>query len=65
MAIRVLGVGAAAPRFRLSASEIGTAWGRAGGRGQAAVCPPDEDMLTLAWEAATRALHAAAKSPFL
>jgi hydroxymethylglutaryl-CoA synthase len=56
--VRVLGVGAAAPTLRLSAADVGAAWGR-GGRGEAAVCAPDEDTLTLAWEAATRALRAA------
>src|SRR5690349_22996780 len=59
MATRCLGVGAAAPALRCAAADIGAAWGRRGGRGQAAVCAPDEDSLTLAWDAATRALHAA------
>src|SRR3954471_327472 len=58
MTVRVLGVGAAAPELRLLAADIGAAWGR-GGRGQVAVCAPDEDTLTLAWEAATSALAAA------
>src|SRR5262245_21489265 len=58
MSVRVLGVGAAAPELRLRAADIGAAWGR-GGRGEVAVCGPDEDTLTLAWLAATRALHAA------
>jgi hydroxymethylglutaryl-CoA synthase len=58
MAVRVLGVGAAAPELRLRAADVGAAWGR-GGRGEVAVCAPDEDTLTLAWLAATRALHAA------
>jgi hydroxymethylglutaryl-CoA synthase len=56
-AIRVLGVGAAAPGLRLAAADVGAAWGRSG-RGQTGVCAPDEDMLTLAWEAGTRALAA-------
>jgi hydroxymethylglutaryl-CoA synthase len=59
MTIRVLGVGAAAPAHRLAAADIAAAWGRGSGRGQLAVCPPDEDTLTLAWEAGTRALTAA------
>lgn len=54
-----MAVGAAAPSLRLTAAEVATAWGRSGGRGQAAVCAPDEDTLTLAWDAATRALDAA------
>jgi hydroxymethylglutaryl-CoA synthase len=58
MTVRILGVGAAAPELRLRASDVGAAWGR-GGRGEVAVCAPDEDTLTLAWLAATRALGAA------
>ena len=58
MIVRVLGVGAAAPELRLRAADVGAAWGR-GGRGEAAVCAPDEDTLTLAWLAADRALAAA------
>src|SRR5262245_35644070 len=56
-AVQVLAVGAAAPAWRLPAADVGAAWGR-GGRGQAAVCAPDEDTLTLAAEAAGRALAA-------
>jgi hydroxymethylglutaryl-CoA synthase len=63
MATRLLGVGAAAPAFRLPASEVAAAWGRGGGRGQAGVCAPDEDPLTLGWDAATRALDAAGVDP--
>jgi hydroxymethylglutaryl-CoA synthase len=62
MVVRVLGVGAAAPELRLRAADVGAAWGR-GGRGEVAVCAPDEDTLTLAWLAATRALHAAGIDP--
>jgi hydroxymethylglutaryl-CoA synthase len=62
LTVRVLGVGAAAPALRLAAADVGAAWGR-GGRGQAAVCAPDEDTLTLAWEAATHALAAARIEP--
>ncbi len=58
MTVRVLGVGAAAPELRLHAADVGAAWGR-GGRGEVAVCAPDEDTLTLAWQAADRALTAA------
>lgn len=58
MTVRVLGVGAATPSLRLAAAEVGAAWGRKG-RGQVAVCAPDEDTLTLAWQAAMRALDAA------
>jgi hydroxymethylglutaryl-CoA synthase len=59
VATRVLGAGAAAPTYRVAASDAAAAWGRRGGRGQAAVCAPDEDTLTLAWDAATAALAAA------
>lgn len=59
MPIRCLGVGAAAPRTRLASADVAAAWGRNPARGQVAVCPPDEDTLTLAWEAATAALAAA------
>jgi hydroxymethylglutaryl-CoA synthase len=62
MTVRLLGVGVAAPVLRVDAAAVGAAWGR-GGRGQAAVCAPDEDTLTLAWEAATRALAAAGIEP--
>jgi len=58
LTVRVLGVGAAAPEMRLSAADVGAAWGRRG-RGEVAVCAPDEDTLTLAWQAADRALAAA------
>ena len=56
--VQLLAVGAATPSWRLPATEVSAAWGRAGGRGQAAVCAPDEDTLTLAAEAAGRALAA-------
>jgi len=56
--VQLLAVGAAAPSWRLAAADVGAAWARGGGRGQAAVCAPDEDTLTLAAEAARRALLA-------
>ncbi len=61
--VRILAVGAAAPSLRLTAKEAGSAWGRGGGRGQAAVCAPDEDTLTLAVEAGLHALAAAGIAP--
>ena len=61
--VRILGVGAAGPTLRLTAAEINAAWGRKGGRGQAAVCGPDEDPLTLAWDAASAAISAAGLDP--
>jgi hydroxymethylglutaryl-CoA synthase len=57
MTVHIRAVGAAAPGLRLDASEIAAAWGRRG-KGQVAACAPDEDTLTLGWEAATRALAA-------
>lgn len=56
--VRILAVGAAVPELRLPAAEVARAWGRGGGRGDVAVCGPDEDVLTLAAEAASRALLA-------
>lgn len=56
--VKIISVGAAAPAWRLPASEVAAAWGRRGGRGQVAACPPDEDVLTLAADAAHRALEA-------
>jgi hydroxymethylglutaryl-CoA synthase len=63
MTVRLLGVGAAAPALRLRAADVAAAWGRTGGRGQVAVCAPDEDTLTLAWDAGTAALAAAGVEP--
>ncbi len=56
--VQLLAVGASAPSWRLPATEVASAWGRAGGRGAAAICAPDEDVLTLAADAAERALAA-------
>lgn len=56
--MQLLAVGAAAPSWRLAAAEVGAAWDRRAGKGQAGVCAPDEDTLTLAAEAAQRALLA-------
>src|SRR5207253_306502 len=60
---RIVAVGAAAPALRLPAAAVAAAWGRGGGRGQVALCAPDEDTLTLAWEAGSRALDAAGIDP--
>ncbi len=60
--MRILSVGAAAPTLRLAAGAVGAAWGR-GGKGQSGVCTPDEDTLTLAVDAARRALAAAGIEP--
>ncbi|HZU78549.1 MAG TPA: OB-fold domain-containing protein [Acidimicrobiales bacterium] len=58
-AVGIVGVGAAAPTLRLAMAEVGKAWAAGGGKGTVAVCESDEDTLTLAWEATTRALAAA------
>ena len=59
MTVSIIAVGVAAPSLRLPAAAVNEAWGRGGGRGHAAVCGPDEDVLTLSWAAAQRALDAA------
>lgn len=53
-------VGAYAPRFRIDAAEFADAWGRfeASGVETKAVPDADEDTITMAWEAARRALDA-------
>ncbi len=56
---RIVSVGASAAGLRLDAADVGASWGRGGGRGRTAVCAPDDDVLTLAAEAAGRALTAA------
>jgi hydroxymethylglutaryl-CoA synthase len=61
--VAVLGVGASAPSLRLSAADVGAAWGTGGGRGAVAACDADEDTLTLGWRAATDALEAAGVTP--
>jgi hydroxymethylglutaryl-CoA synthase len=57
----IAAVGAYAPRFRISAEEFTEAWGQfhAAGVNEKAVPNADEDTLTMAYEAATRALDAA------
>ncbi len=57
--VGVVGVGVAAPALRLAPGEVAKVWGTGGGRGSLAVCGADEDTLTLAWEAAERAMGAA------
>lgn len=54
----LVAAGAAAPAWRVSADEIRKPWGGSG-RGRVAVCAPDEDCLTLAWDAGVAALTAA------
>ncbi|MGA9399536.1 MAG: ACP synthase, partial [Haladaptatus sp.] len=58
---KVAAVGAYAPRFRISADEFREAWGQfhAAGVNEKSVPNADEDTLTMAYEAARRALDAA------
>ncbi len=56
--INILAVGASGPDWRLDRAEINAGWGNSGGKGQVAVCAPDEDALTLGVQAALRALDA-------
>ena len=51
------------PSLRLAAGDVGSAWGRAGGKGQSGICAPDEDALTLAVDAGLGALAAAGIAP--
>ena len=57
----IAGVGAYAPRTRLPGDAIAAAWGqfKAGGIEETAVPGPDEDVLTMGYEAARNALDAA------
>jgi hydroxymethylglutaryl-CoA synthase len=61
--VALLGVGAAVASLRLAAADVAGAWGSGGGRGAVAVCDADEDTLTLAGQAAVRALEAAGVAP--
>lgn len=58
----IIACGAAAPAWRVPCAEIRQAWG-AGGKGRIAACAPDEDSLTLAWDAASAALARAGVAP--
>ncbi|MDF9747116.1 zinc ribbon domain-containing protein [Natrinema salsiterrestre] len=61
----ITGVGAYAPRFRISAEAFEDAWGQfhAAGVTEKAVPSADEDTLTMGYEAATRALEASEIEP--
>ena len=59
----MLGAGAGAPSLRLSPADVAAAWGLSAGKGRLAVCADDEDALTLAWQAASRAIEAAGLEP--
>lgn len=63
--VRLKSVGAYSPRLRISAAEFREAWGRfeAAGVETKAVPEADEDSLTMAVEAARRAIDAADVSP--
>ncbi len=61
----ITGVGAYAPRFRISSEAFEEAWGQfhAAGVSEKAVPSADEDALTMAYEAAARALEATDTAP--
>jgi len=61
----IAAVGAYAPRYRLAADDVREAWGQFHGAGISTTAVPagDEDTLTMAYEAATRALSAADADP--
>ncbi|WP_255191436.1 zinc ribbon domain-containing protein [Natronobeatus ordinarius] len=61
----IASVGAYAPRYRLTADAVTDAWGQFHGAGvsETAVPAGDEDTLTMAYEAATRALSAGDVDP--
>jgi len=61
--VKIVAVGAALPSLRLSARDVTATGGAGGGRGTTAVCAPDEDVLTLSWRAAARALAVAGVEP--
>ena len=61
--VRVLAAGAGAPSLRLSPADVAAAWGLSAGKGGLAVCSDDEDALTIAWQAASRAVEAAGLEP--
>ncbi|WP_222918944.1 zinc ribbon domain-containing protein [Natrinema sp. SYSU A 869] len=65
MTAAITGVGAYAPRFRISSEAFEEAWGQfhAAGVNEKAVPSADEDALTMGYEAATRALEAAETDP--
>lgn len=65
MTLGLAGVGAYAPRNYVTAETIREAWGRFDGAGirQKSVTGADEDTLTMAYEAARRALSAAGTDP--
>ena len=58
----ISGIGVYVPRYRIEASEINSAWGRSGGRGQKSVASADEDVLTMGIQAAHHALESASIS---
>jgi len=61
----IAGIGAYAPRYRITAEAVTEAWGQFHGAGITTTAVPDadEDTLTMAYEAASRALSAADVDP--
>lgn len=62
MAAGIVGYGAYIPKFRIERSEIGKAW-QGGGRGEKSVLGTDEDVITMAVEAALNAVEVARIDP--
>jgi len=61
--VKIVAVGAALPSLRLTAADVTATWGAGPRRGTTAVCAPDEDVLTVSWHAAARALAAGGVEP--
>ena len=52
----IIGYGTYLPYYRIKLEEIAKAWNRGGGRGEKTVPAPDEDVVTMGFKAAQRAL---------
>lgn len=62
MGISIVGYGTYVPKFRIKREEIGKAW-EGGGRGERSVAGLDEDVVTMAVEAALNAIDSAGIDP--
>ena len=52
----IIGYGVYIPKYRLKVDDAARVWG-AGGKGEKSVCGADEDIITMAAEAAEKAIH--------
>ena len=59
--VGIIGYGVYIPKYRIKGEEIGKVWG--GGKGEKSVCAADEDIITMAIEAAEKAIEQAAIEP--